>query len=78
MSWLNDSPTAEGPRYIKGHAITLSLVGFAGIIYSFLWWYFRRLNEQRDVSEGDDEAQRMSTDEMMELGDESPRYRYTV
>lgn len=72
------SPTADGPQYVKGHAITLSLVGLAGLIYAFLWWHFRRLNMRRDAGEGEDGIRGLTTSEIMELGDESPRYRYTL
>ncbi|KAL2844996.1 histidine phosphatase superfamily [Aspergillus pseudoustus] len=29
--------TNEGPRYVRGNAVTLALVGFAGVVYGVIW-----------------------------------------
>jgi MFS family permease len=71
-------PTNQGPRYVEGHAITLSMVGYAGLVYSFFWWYFRRQNQRRDTGLEDWKTEGKGDEELMEMGDESPRYRYTV
>jgi hypothetical protein len=71
-------PTNQGPRYVEGHAITLSMVGYAGLVYSFFWWYFRRQNQRRDAGLEDWKTEGKGDEELMEMGDESPRYRYTV
>jgi hypothetical protein len=73
-----NSPTNQGPRYIEGHAITLSMVGYAGLVYSFFWWYFRRQNRLRDEGAEDHVMGDKSEEEVMEMGDKSPRYRYTI
>lgn len=69
-------PSAEGPRYIKGHAITLSLVGMSTMIYLFMSLYFKRENKKRDAGEVHPDHQHMSEDELAELGDESPHFRF--
>jgi hypothetical protein len=71
-------PTAQGPRYIEGHAITLSMVGYAGLVYCFFWWYFRRQNARREAGMEDWKIEGMGEEEVMEMGDRSPRYRYTI
>lgn len=70
------SPTADGPRYIKGHAVSLSLVGFAAALYGFLWFWLSRKNEARDAGRTSPRHEGLSDDELRELGDESPHFRY--
>ncbi|KAI5456430.1 major facilitator superfamily domain-containing protein [Mariannaea sp. PMI_226] len=70
-------PVADRPRYIRGHAVTLSLVGLGTIIYGFLWYWYRRENQQRDAGQIKEEYRGMEEEDLMELGDESPHFRYT-
>ncbi|KAK8087595.1 major facilitator superfamily transporter [Apiospora hydei] len=69
--------TGEGPRYIRGNAVSLSMVGMAVGLYGFLWFWFRRENKRRDAGQVSAEHAHLSEEELMELGDESPHYRYT-
>ncbi|KUI71831.1 hypothetical protein VM1G_07601 [Cytospora mali] len=69
-------PSAQGPRYIKGHAITLSLVGMSTLIYASMALYFKAQNKKRDAGEVHPDHQHMSEDELAELGDESPHFRF--
>jgi len=71
-------PTAQGPRYVEGHAITLAMVGYAGVLYACLWVYFRHRNARRDAGMEDYKMAGLSEEEIQELGDESPRFRFTV
>ncbi|KAM0494726.1 hypothetical protein ACHAP9_003645 [Verticillium nonalfalfae] len=73
-----DSGSADGPRYIRGHATTLAMVSMATCIYAFMWWYFNRQNNQRDRGELSDKHRDLSEEELAELGDESPHFRYTI
>ncbi|EEY17356.1 high-affinity nicotinic acid transporter [Verticillium alfalfae VaMs.102] len=70
--------SADGPRYIRGHATTLAMVSMATCIYAFMWWYFNRQNNQRDRGELSDKHRDLSEEELAELGDESPHFRYTI
>ncbi len=70
--------TAEGPRYIKGHSITLAMVAYAAICYGSFWAYFRWRNARRERGEEDWKAEGKTEAEIEEMGDESPRYRFTV
>lgn len=70
--------SADKPRYIKGNAISLSLVGVATLAYAFLWFWYNRANKKRDEGQIKPEHANLSEDEMAELGDESPRFRYTI
>lgn len=69
-------PTREGPRFIRGHAITLAMVGMATCIYIFMLTYLKRVNKQRAEGKIKPEHEGLSEDELAELGDESPRFRY--
>ena len=72
------SPTREGPRYIKGHAITLAMVGMTTCIYIFMWTYLTKVNKQRAAGKIDKKYEGLSEDELAELGDDSPRFRYVI
>ncbi|KAK6840857.1 hypothetical protein PG987_001717 [Apiospora arundinis] len=69
--------TTEGPRYVRGNAVSLSMVGMAVCIYAFLWFWLRRQNQRREAGLIKPEHQNLPEEELMELGDESPHYRYT-
>ncbi|RYP25733.1 hypothetical protein DL768_011428 [Monosporascus sp. mg162] len=71
--------SAYAPRYILGNAVSLSLVGMATGIYGILWFYYDRQNKKRAAG-GHIHAkyEGMSEEQLAELGDESPHYRYTI
>ncbi|KAF2971897.1 hypothetical protein GQX73_g1663 [Xylaria multiplex] len=71
-------PSSDQPRYIKGNGIALSLVGLAALIFGTLWFSYARENRRRDEGFIKPEHAGLSEDEMAELGDESPRFRYTI
>lgn len=71
-------PSTDGPRYILGNAVSLSLVGMAACIYGFLWFWFARENRKREEGPLKPIHEHLSEDELAELGDESPRYKYTI
>ncbi|KAI9801700.1 MAG: hypothetical protein M1833_002382 [Piccolia ochrophora] len=70
--------TVEGPRYVKGHSVTLAMVGYASVLYGFLWWYHARINKKRKAGEEDWKIEGKSAEEVAELGDESPLFVYTI
>ena len=37
----------EAPRFIRGHAVTLSMVGFSGLVYAFMWVWYTKVNRER-------------------------------
>ncbi|KAG5978728.1 hypothetical protein E4U55_006012 [Claviceps digitariae] len=71
-------PNPDQPRYIRGHAVSLALVGTSTAIYGFLWFWYWRENGRRDRGIMREEHRAMSEEELAELGDESPRFRYTI
>ncbi|KAH4221103.1 hypothetical protein HBI06_161990 [Parastagonospora nodorum] len=71
-------PSADRPRFIKGHAITMAMVAFAIICYAVLWFALGRINTRREKGEEDHLIAGMSDEEIAEMGDDSPRFRYTI
>lgn len=71
--------SADAPRYVRGHAVTLAMVAFAAAVYGFMWWYLGYLNKCRDAQEQkaiDEGVPLASREELEEMGDESPYFRY--
>ncbi|KAF2798229.1 high-affinity nicotinic acid transporter-like protein [Melanomma pulvis-pyrius CBS 109.77] len=71
-------PAKEGPRYVRGHAVTMGMVAWAILCYSLLWFYFAKANAKRANGEEDHLVEGMSDEEIAELGDDSPRFVYTT
>lgn len=69
--------TGTGPRYILGHAVSLAMVGFATIVYAFMWFYLRRRNQKRAAGKEDYKMYTKTVAESAEDGDESPLFVFT-
>jgi len=72
------SLNTDVPRYVRGHATTLALVGMASCIFGFLSFWYQRANRRREHGDIPADQQHLSEGELAELGDESHHYRYTV
>ncbi|QMW45059.1 hypothetical protein G4B11_008479 [Aspergillus flavus] len=68
----------EAPRYVRGNAVTLGLVGFAGIVYGLMWFYYHQKNMRRVQGFEDEKVAGMTDEEIEELGDKSPRFIYST
>ncbi len=71
-------PTTEGPHYIKGQAVTLGLLCFSAIVFTVMWFCLNHINRQRDEGKRGINTEGMTEEQIAELGDDSPRFRYTV
>lgn len=71
-------PNSEGPRYVKGHAVTLALVGMSAVIYASMSLYFVRRNRGRRAGKEDWKMAGKTEEEIAEMGDENPRYMYVI
>jgi hypothetical protein len=71
-------PTKQGPRYVKGHAVTLGLVGFSAVIYAGMSLYFTGINRERRAGKEDWKMAGKSEEQIAEMGDENPRYMYVI
>lgn len=69
--------TNEAPQFIKGHATSMALVAMATVIYILFWFYFRYENRRRAAGKLDHKTQGMTEEEIDELGEDNPRFRYT-
>lgn len=58
--------------------MTLGLVGFATLLYSLLSFFLARKNRLRKEGKEEGKTERMTDEEIEELGDESPRFLYTI
>jgi hypothetical protein len=54
-------PATDGPRYVKGHSITLALVGFAAVVYALMSWWLRRDSVQGINNIGDQNRRSLYT-----------------
>ena len=54
------------------------MVGCASLIYGLMWLVFARKNQARRDGKEDGRVENMSEEEIAELGDESPRFYYTI
>lgn len=68
----------EAPRYVRGNAVTLSLVGFSALLYAFMWFYYTRQNKRRTAGLEDDKIVDMTEEEIQEMGDRNPRFQYSI
>lgn len=54
------------------------MVSFALACYAVMWFHLRGINARRERGEEEHVIVGMSSDEVAELGDDSPRFRYAV
>jgi hypothetical protein len=64
-------PTHDEPRFVKGHAVSLSMVAFGAGCYAVLWWVYRGINRAREKGREDWRVEGLTEEEIRELGDES-------
>jgi hypothetical protein len=69
--------THEGPRFVKGHAVSMALVAMSSLIYLAFWAWFRRQNKRKDEGKEDWRVQGLTEEEAEELGEHNPRFHYT-
>lgn len=62
----------------RGHGVTMGLLALAAILYGGMSAYFSWINKRRRDGLEDRKVEGMSNDEIEELGDESPRYVFTI
>jgi hypothetical protein len=70
-------PSTEGPRYIRGHAVTMALVAFGSLLYLFMYLYFARENKLRAAGQRDERVEGLNENEILEMGDENPRFVFS-
>ncbi|EPQ50490.1 MFS general substrate transporter [Gloeophyllum trabeum ATCC 11539] len=71
----------DAPRYIVGHGIELMFVGIGFICVPLVVFLYTRINAQRDRAEreaGEKGAVVYSAQELREMGDRAPAFRYML
>ncbi|THH32690.1 hypothetical protein EUX98_g1541 [Antrodiella citrinella] len=65
------------PRYVQGHAINIACYTVALVAGALVWYSYKRDNEQRNAAdESGDERPNMLGEDLGDLGDRHPRFRY--
>ena len=54
------------------------MVSMATCIYVFMWTYLARVNRQRAAGKIEKKHEGLNEEELAELGDDSPRFRYVI
>ena len=71
-------PDITPPRFHIGHGTILGWLGLSILCTAFAMWDYRRLNRAKEAqckAEGIDESR---WEEFVEMGSESPLFRYTL
>lgn len=71
-------PSNEGPRFLRGHGVTVALVSVGILIYGSMSAWFTAENKKRDRGERDWKAEGLTEEQIWAMGDENPRYRFTT
>ncbi|OCH91971.1 MFS general substrate transporter [Obba rivulosa] len=66
------------PRYVQGHAINLGCYVLALVAGSALWYSYKRDNAQRDREHGVKKHADLIGEDLGDLGDRHPSFRYYV
>lgn len=56
----------------------MAMVGFACICYVVMWVHLERVNKRREEGKEEGLISGMSEEDVAEMGDDSPRFRYTT
>ncbi|KAJ5824796.1 Major facilitator superfamily domain general substrate transporter [Penicillium robsamsonii] len=71
-------PNSEGPRFVRGNAVTLGMVAFAGLVYGGMWIAYRFINKRRAQGLEDEKISSLSEQDIQEMGDRNPRFLYSI
>ncbi|KAJ5171041.1 Major facilitator superfamily domain general substrate transporter [Penicillium coprophilum] len=71
-------PNSEGPRFVRGNAVTLGMVAFAGLVYGGMWLSYRFINKRRAQGLEDEKISSLSEHDIQEMGDRNPRFLYSI
>lgn len=56
----------------------MAMVAWAVLVYGVMWWYLARENKRRAAGLQDHKIEGLTEEEVAEMGDESPKFVYTI
>ena len=68
----------EAPRYRTGYGVCLGFVVAAMCMTLFLKRVYTKINKERDAMTEEEITAKYSEAELLEMGDKSPYFRYTL
>lgn len=68
----------EAPHYWTGYGFSLGVIVVAICAAFFLRWNLDRLNKQREKMTREEIMEKYTEQELLEMGDKSPLFRYTL
>lgn len=68
----------EAPHYWTGYGVSLGIVVLSTLTAIFLRWKLKKINAERDSMSVDEIYAQYSEQELSEMGDDSPFFRYTI
>ncbi|KAL8831222.1 MAG: hypothetical protein Q9170_005393 [Blastenia crenularia] len=66
----------DTPRYTMGHAVSIATLAISAAVSGILWQSMVRINRRREAGGEDWKVAGMTGEEVDQLGDESPRFRF--
>ncbi|KAH6980651.1 high-affinity nicotinic acid transporter [Ilyonectria sp. MPI-CAGE-AT-0026] len=69
--------SADGPRFTLGHSVSLAMIVIALMLFWAMGLWFRNVNRRRAAGKEDHRVENLSQEEIRELGEYDPDYRYT-
>lgn len=70
--------SSTSPTFRPGYATSIGTLCFAMATFTTLFLWYARQNKQRRAGKQDHRIEGMSAEEVAEMGDKNPAYRYTV
>ncbi|KAH0835352.1 hypothetical protein AYO21_01570 [Fonsecaea monophora] len=70
--------TPRAPEYYLSYGVNMGLLCISISIYTFLLFYWRRVNKRRSEGKEDYKLQGKTEDEVENMGDDSPHFRFTI
>ncbi|EEU41775.1 uncharacterized protein NECHADRAFT_97849 [Fusarium vanettenii 77-13-4] len=67
----------DGPRFIVGHSVSMAMILMAMVLFLTMGLWFRHANGRRASGDDDHLVEGMTDEEIAELGEDNPAYRYT-
>lgn len=66
----------DAPKYLLGHGMEIMVICFGLTSVNFLRWKYRTINKARELQH--EAASSITEEELAELGDRAPTFRYQI